>query len=70
MSKRIIIHTIGSLGDIHPYLAIAIALKAKGHQPVIATNELYRSKIEREGIEFAPVRPHIEGDGAIMLIGG
>jgi rhamnosyltransferase subunit B len=62
MGKRIIIHTIGSLGDIHPYLAIAIALKAKGHQPVIATNELYRSKIEIEGIEFASVRPHIEGE--------
>jgi len=55
--KRIVISTFGSFGDIHPYVAIAIELKARGHTPVIATSEIYREKMDAIGIEFQPVRP-------------
>jgi rhamnosyltransferase subunit B len=68
--KRIVISTFGSFGDIHPYMAIATELRARGHQPVIATSELYREKMEAAGFEFAPVRPHLpppqEQDQAMM----
>jgi len=57
--KRIILATLGSYGDIHPYMAIAAELRSRGHQPVIATSELYREKLLTGGFEFAPVRPHI-----------
>jgi MGT family glycosyltransferase len=57
--KRILITTLGSYGDMHPYMAIAAELRARGHQPVIATSELYREKIGTAGFEFVPVRPHI-----------
>lgn len=57
--KRILITTFGSYGDMHPYMAIANELRARGHQPVIATSELYREKIGLAGFEFVPVRPHI-----------
>jgi UDP:flavonoid glycosyltransferase YjiC (YdhE family) len=57
--KRILITTFGSYGDMHPYMAIAAELRARGHQTVIATSELYREKIEGAGVEFVPVRPHI-----------
>lgn len=57
--KRILITTFGSYGDMHPYMAIATELRARGHQPVIATSELYREKIQVAGFEFTPVRPHI-----------
>ncbi len=56
-SKHIVLTTIGSLGDLHPYMAIALELKARGHKTVIATNEVYRSNIEAAGISFHPVRP-------------
>jgi rhamnosyltransferase subunit B len=56
---RIIISTFGSFGDIHPYVAIALELRARGHTPVIATSEVYREKMEALGIEFHPVRPAI-----------
>ena len=59
MSNRIVITTYGSLGDLHPYIAIALELKERGHQAVIATSELYRSRIEVEGIEFYPIRPDV-----------
>ena len=55
--KRIVLSTFGSFGDIHPYLAIALELKARGHSPVIATSEVYREKMDALGLEFRPVRP-------------
>jgi UDP:flavonoid glycosyltransferase YjiC (YdhE family) len=54
---RIVLNTFGSFGDLHPYLAIAIELRRRGHQPLIATSGVYRAKVEAEGIEFTPVRP-------------
>lgn len=57
--KRIVINTFGSFGDVHPYMAIAMELQARGHLPVIATMEIYREKIEGAGLEFLPVRPNI-----------
>jgi UDP:flavonoid glycosyltransferase YjiC (YdhE family) len=56
---RIILNTVGSFGDIHPYMAIALELQRRGHVPVIATMEGYREKIEGAGLPFAPVRPDV-----------
>jgi rhamnosyltransferase subunit B len=56
---RIILTTFGSFGDIHPYMAIALELQRRGHQPVIATSELYREKILGAGLNFVPIRPDI-----------
>jgi len=58
--KSIVLTTFGSYGDLHPYLAIALGLKARGHSPVLATSSFYREKIETEGIQFRPVRPNLE----------
>ena len=55
--KRIVLSTFGSFGDIHPYVAIALELKAHGHSVVIATSEVYREKMDALGLEFHPVRP-------------
>src|SRR5256885_5380091 len=57
--KRIVISTFGSFGDVHPYIAIALELKARGHTPVIATSEVYREKMDALAIEFHPVRPEM-----------
>jgi UDP:flavonoid glycosyltransferase YjiC (YdhE family) len=57
--SKIILNTFGSFGDLHPYLAIAIELKRRGHESVVATSEVYRKKVEAEGVSFAAVRPDI-----------
>jgi UDP:flavonoid glycosyltransferase YjiC (YdhE family) len=57
--KRIVLSTFGSFGDIHPYIAIALELKARGHSPVMATSEVYREKMDAAGIEFHPIRPNM-----------
>jgi len=58
-SKHIVINTFGSFGDLHPYIAIALELKARGYRVTIATSGVYQEKIESEGINFHGVRPHM-----------
>ena len=58
-SKKIVIATIGSLGDLHPAMALALELKARGHQVALATSAVYQPKIEQAGIDFHSLRPHI-----------
>jgi len=55
--SRFLFSTLGSLGDLHPYIAVAQTLISRGHEAVIATAEDYRPTIEGAGVEFAPVRP-------------
>ena len=55
--SRFLFATFGSLGDLHPYIAVARALIGRGHQAVIATAEDYCVAVEGAGVEFAPVRP-------------
>jgi UDP:flavonoid glycosyltransferase YjiC (YdhE family) len=54
---KIVLSTFGSFGDVHPYVAIALELKARGHHPVIATSEIYRDKTDALGLELHAVRP-------------
>jgi UDP:flavonoid glycosyltransferase YjiC (YdhE family) len=61
MAKRVVVITCwGSHGDLFPYIGLALALQARGHRPVIATNPGYRELVEREGIEFADAGPPID----------
>ena len=55
--RRILISTWGSLGDLHPYVALALGLQSRGHIVILATGECYRRKIEALGIGFRAVRP-------------
>ncbi|RYG64973.1 glycosyltransferase, partial [bacterium] len=56
---RILFTTFGSLGDLHPYIAIALEAKKRGHEPVFATAAKYRAKVEALGLEFRTVRPDL-----------
>ena len=56
---RIVLATFGSLGDLHPVLALAHELRRRGHAATIATSELYREKISALGFGFAALRPEI-----------
>ena len=55
--KRIVLTTFGSLGDLHPYVAIASGLRARGHDAILATSACYQQKIEALGISFRAVAP-------------
>ncbi|KAK8054318.1 Sterol 3-beta-glucosyltransferase [Apiospora saccharicola] len=54
-SMKITCLTIGSRGDVQPYIALCKGLIAEGHKVKIATHAEFRGWIEGHGIEFAPV---------------
>ncbi|MGO9464981.1 MAG: glycosyltransferase [Isosphaeraceae bacterium] len=55
--RRIVLTTFGSLGDLHPYIALALGLQARGHEAIIATTRHYQQRIVARGIGFHDVRP-------------
>jgi rhamnosyltransferase subunit B len=55
--KRIVLATYGSPGDLQPFLAIGAELRARGHDPIVATSEVYHHRVADENLRFAPVRP-------------
>jgi rhamnosyltransferase subunit B len=57
MPRQVLLATLGSLGDLHPFIAIALRLREHGYEPVIATTPEYRDNISMEGIAFHPVGP-------------
>ena len=63
---RIILSNIGTFGDTNPLIAIALELKRRGHQPVMAVPAVYGPKIVPLGIEFHPVRPDIDPKNTLM----
>jgi len=60
MRRKVVISTAGSLGDLNPFIALALELKARGYEPLIASQEEFRQKIEAEAIAFHPLRPGVE----------
>ena len=57
---KIILPTIGTRGDLQPYIALALGLQTAGHLPIIATHPMMRGLVESYGLEFAPIGPDID----------
>jgi UDP:flavonoid glycosyltransferase YjiC (YdhE family) len=57
--SRILLATFGSLGDLHPYIAVGAALKARGHQVMLASCVDYEAAVRSAGLDFVPLPPSI-----------
>ncbi|MEO5989803.1 MAG: glycosyltransferase [Candidatus Eisenbacteria bacterium] len=57
---RFLLTTFGSLGDLHPYLAIGRELLARGHGVTVLTHEPYRMRVTNAGLAFAPLAPDFD----------
>ncbi len=65
---KVVITTIGSLGDVHPCLALGLELKQRGHEVVIATSEFYRPKVISTGLGFHSIGPkHLSPEDPELL---
>ena len=53
--KRIALVTIGTQGDVQPYLALAISLKERGYSVVLGASEEFQGMVEGYGIEPNPI---------------
>lgn len=54
--RKIVLTAVGSLGDLHPYLAIGQELARRGHQVLVATVPGFRERVEAAGLDFHPMR--------------
>lgn len=57
---KIIIPTIGSRGDVQPYIALSLGLQNSGHTVTLATHPCMRTLVESYGIKFDPIGPDID----------
>lgn len=52
---RVLLHCVGSAGDVLPFIAIARALRDRGAEPVIATSAWFTPLVEQAGIAALPL---------------
>jgi rhamnosyltransferase subunit B len=52
---KLLLPTIGSAGDVHPVIALGLALRRRGHRATVITNPLFQELIEQQGLGFLPV---------------
>jgi rhamnosyltransferase subunit B len=55
--RRVLLATYGSLGDLHPYLAMGAALRDGGDAVTVATHAEYREACEQQGLGFVALPP-------------
>jgi len=57
---RIVIVTLGSRGDVQPFLNLGIGLREVGHDVRIATAENFRDLVKEQEMDFIPLRGDIK----------
>ena len=55
ISKRIVICSVGSRGDVQPYIALGCALKSRGHTISIATELRLEPLVREFGLDFRTI---------------
>ena len=52
---RIVLVAFGTSGDVFPFIAIGSALRARGHEVVLVTNDYFATTAQNAGLDVAPV---------------
>ncbi|EAU29286.1 conserved hypothetical protein [Aspergillus terreus NIH2624] len=63
LRMNIVIHVVGSRGDVQPFIAIGQALQRHGHRVRLATHLVFRDFVRQHGLEFF----NIGGDPAQLM---
>jgi sterol 3beta-glucosyltransferase len=53
---RITVLTVGSRGDVQPFVALAMGLQRAGYKVQLATEHAFEAFVSEHGLEFAPLR--------------
>lgn len=53
--KNILLPTVGSTGDVHPFIALGLGLRVRGLRPHLIANEHFRALITKQGLDFIPM---------------
>ncbi len=54
---KILLVTLGSKGDLHPFLCIGLALKKRGHDVTLISSETFADIITTAGLNFISCSP-------------
>ncbi|MBD1926377.1 glycosyltransferase family 1 protein [Trichocoleus sp. FACHB-90] len=57
---HITILTIGSRGDVQPYVALGLGLQAAGHKVCLATHAIFENFVRSQGLDFAPLAGNLK----------
>ncbi len=57
---RIAIVAMGSRGDVQPYVALGVGLKAAGHAVRLVTHENFEALVNAYGLAFFPVKGNVQ----------
>ncbi|GMG24688.1 unnamed protein product [Aspergillus oryzae var. brunneus] len=60
---NVLIHVVGSRGDVQPFIALGRAMKQHGHRVRLATHLVFRDFVKENGLEFF----NIGGDPAELM---
>ncbi len=66
MAMQFLVTAVGSSGDVHPFVGLGRALRARGHEVTILTPEPHRSVVEQSGLGFVPTHSAEEYHAATM----
>ena len=69
---KIIVATVGSRGDVQPYINLCQGLIAAGHKTILATNPTLCGLAEAHGVRTAPVGQPVDmgAEGARLKMAG
>ncbi len=56
----ILLTSIGSHGDIHPYVGVGQALRRRGHEVALLANPYFKRVADDAGLEFIPVGEYLD----------
>ena len=52
---RVLLIPVGSAGDVHPHVGLALALRGRGHDITLATSAYFSPLIDRLGLRLVPL---------------
>jgi len=58
--RHVILCTLGSSGDVHPFVGLGRELRRRGYRVTVITAGYFRSLVEQAGLEFVDPRPEMD----------
>jgi UDP:flavonoid glycosyltransferase YjiC (YdhE family) len=57
---RAVLTNFGTMGDVGPFLALAVELRAHGHEPLMALSPYYALRVAQLHLPFTPIGPDLQ----------
>lgn len=52
---RVLLTTVGSSGDVNPFIALGLELARRGHEPTLLVNPYFEANVRATGLGFEPL---------------